>query len=203
MNTWPGFLTVRPVERWLGQASADRRRSPFSAPWSHTLQLLDDELRHAQAVDAVLQVCIPESDFGVRGYPLANARQWSPGVILSFNGADGPLSFPCDSYERWQDNLRAIALTMESLRRINRYGVAKTGEQYRGWRAIESTPTSGTMTTAQAWERLSQIAGVAADTPLERLVRLARARAHPDRHGGDTTLWDEVAARAALLGVHR
>ncbi|MBB1025879.1 MULTISPECIES: molecular chaperone DnaJ [unclassified Dietzia] len=199
MSSWPDFLTVRPVERWLGQETAERRRSPFSAPWSSTLQLLDDELRHAQADDAVLQVCIPEADFGVRGYPLAHAKAWSPGVILSFNGSEGSLSFPCDSFERWQDNLRAIALTMESLRRINRYGVAQSGEQYRGWRAIESTAT--TMTADEARDRLSEIGGAVGNETDKGLVRRARAIAHPDRHDGDTTRWDEVAALAALLGV--
>ena len=35
------------------------------------------------------------------------------------------LSYPCDSYDDWQDNLRAVALSLEALRKVARYGVFK------------------------------------------------------------------------------
>lgn len=38
---------------------------------------------------------------------------------------------------------------------------------------------------------------------LQRVYRLARAGTHPDRHGGDRTLWDRVEQAARVLGVDR
>jgi hypothetical protein len=37
----------------------------------------------------------------------------------------------------WQDNLRAVALGLEALRRVERYGIAQRGEQYAGWRRAD------------------------------------------------------------------
>lgn len=49
----------------------------------------------------------------------------------------------------WQINLRAIALGLEALRKLDRYGITSRGEQYTGWRAIEATPSSEFATWAE------------------------------------------------------
>lgn len=41
----------------------------------------------------------------------------------------------------------------------------------------------------------------ASQTDLQALLRSARARAHPDRNGGDRTLWDAVEDAAHVLGL--
>jgi hypothetical protein len=41
----------------------------------------------------------------------------------------------------------------------------------------------------------------ASHTDLQALLRSARARAHPDRNGGDRTLWDAVEDAAHVLGL--
>jgi len=41
---------------------------------------------------------------------------------------------PCDSFRDWEANLRAIALSLEHLRAVDRYGVTtEEEEQYTGW----------------------------------------------------------------------
>lgn len=42
----------------------------------------------------------------------------------------GHLSYPCDTFTTLQDNLRVIALALEALRMVDRYGVTRRGEQY-------------------------------------------------------------------------
>lgn len=43
------------------------------------------------------------------------------------------LSYPCDSCDNWQHNVRSIALALQALRAVDRYGVTRRAEQYRGW----------------------------------------------------------------------
>lgn len=121
--------------------------------------------------------------------------------------------FISPSYRRtltdWQHNVRAIALGLEALRRVDRYGITKRGEQYAGWKALPAgTGTATHMTTDEAWRVFSTLLGFEL-TPAERgdaderraAFRRARAAAHPDRHGGDRTAWDQVEQAAKVLGV--
>ncbi|WP_234797266.1 molecular chaperone DnaJ [Mycobacteroides chelonae] len=147
----------------------------------------------------MLEIALREQDFRVDGLPRANARPEHPGVILNITTAHkGHLRFPCDRFKDWHDNLRAIALALEALRKVDRYGVTQHGEQYAGWRAIESAG-SGSSMSAEAAERI--VRRVAGDSggDLVKVVRLARARAHPDRHGGSRVHYDEVDCAVQVL----
>lgn len=207
---WPHNLHVRPIQAWPGEHTRGRRAAPFSASWSSTIELLTRELNALKAKTPVLQVAIAEADFRLDGYPRAQAYASHPGVILAFDTpSNGSLSFPCDRFADWQDNVRAIALAMEALRKVDRYGITRRGEQYTGWRAIGSgsaVAMPGAMSTDEAWS----IIGSFGDGPileqranpdgLASAVRKARGFAHPDRHDGDRTLWDRVEQAARVLG---
>lgn len=146
--------TFRPIGVWPGQSTAERRSSPFSASWSSTLELLKRELRALDAQNIVIQLDIEERDLRLDGYPRANARAKSPGVILAFDSKYGPLRYPCDTFTHWEDNLRGIALAMEALRKVDRYGVTKRGEQYTGWKALPAGGETSTTMTAEAASRV-------------------------------------------------
>lgn len=184
--------TFRPIGVWPGQHTEERRSSPFSAPWSSTLELLKRELRFLDAQNIVVQLDIDERDLRLDGYPLANARAKSPGVILAFDSKYGPLRYPCDTFANWDDNLRGIALAMEALRKVDRYGVTKRGEQYTGWKALPAGgETSTTMTAATAAQVYSTMGGGAPQTILgdseyaAAVYRRAARAAHPDTGGTD------------------
>jgi len=135
------WLRARPLTTWPGREMtprADRRRSPFSAPFGDTTVLLRRELDHLGARKAVLELAIEERDIRVDGLPRAAARAAHPGVVLSFDTLHGSLRYAVDRFTSWQDNLRAIALGLESLRRVDRYGMSGDGQQYRGWLALEA-----------------------------------------------------------------
>lgn len=142
MSDYPDSMTLRPIEQWPGKPTATRQRSNFSAPWRSTLDLLDRELHYLgksnRNAPTILQVALREQDFRNDGMPRANARPTHPGVILSIESKHGPLSYPCDRFDLWQDNLRAIALSLEALRKVDRYGVTKNAEQYTGFKALGS-----------------------------------------------------------------
>jgi len=133
------LYTTRPLTTWPGGAmTRDRRRSPFRASWSATIELLERELSHLGARHVALELALREDEIRLDGLPRASARPTHPGVVISFDSRHGPLRYAVDAFTTWEDNLRAIALGLESLRRVDRYGMSSSGEQYRGWLALEA-----------------------------------------------------------------
>ncbi|NKR61713.1 molecular chaperone DnaJ [Rhodococcus hoagii] len=202
---WPAEMTVRPIEQWPGELTSERRRSNFASPWSSTLELLSRELRAIRATNVVLQVAMTEKDFRIDGYPRAQAKAAHPGVILSLESNVGPLSWPCDSFTTWQDNIRGIALSMEALRKVDRYGVTKRGEQYRGWRAIGATASkpTGFGSAEAALRYLRDLVGSDGDLDATTAWKRARSLVHPDRNGGDREAWDVVEAAGDVLRAEK
>lgn len=172
---WLG-VTFRPIDKWDGPLNPDRRHAPFKAKLSQTLEVLERELRMLDGSRIVLQVAMTESDLRLDGFPRANARASHPGVVLAFESKWGPLKYATDEFNDWQDNLRAIALAMEALRKVDRYGVSKRGEQYQGWKALpmSTDPADAIQTREQAVAFLAQWSG-----DWKRAVR----ETHPDAGG--------------------
>lgn len=157
----------------------------------------------------VVEVDVSEVDIRNDGRIRANARPETPGVRVAFESRHGPLVYSTDRFNHWQDNVRAIALGLEALRKVDRYGITKRGEQYAGWKALPSgraMPASH-MTADEAWA----ILGSFGDRPISEqradpsglrvAFKKARAFAHPDRHDGDRSLWDQVEQAATVLGL--
>lgn len=209
MTDYPSNMTLRPILAWPGAETRGRERSQFSAPWRSTLELLDRELYNLGPgryyPKAILQIAMRERDFRIDGMPRANAIPSHPGVILNVESTKGPLSFPCDKFDRWQDNLRAIALGLEALRKIDRYGITPGDEQYRGWRALESKGSLPAWTAEDAEKFLRNLAnndGRGLDLgSLPQMYRRAKGLAHPDRNGGAREQWDKVEHAAKILAA--
>jgi hypothetical protein len=129
----------RPIDQWPGTktSASARKGSQFKAPWSKTLDLLERELNYLKAKDIVIQAAVQPHEIRNDGMLRSGARPSWPGVILSFNSKHGELSYPCDTYTDWQANIRAIALALEALRAVDRYGVTRRAEQYKGWARLE------------------------------------------------------------------
>lgn len=216
MTSYPDGMTLRPIASWPHDYTLDRRSSPFSSSLTTTLDTLGRELRHLgtgrRNAESVLQIAMREQDFRIDGLPRANATPQHPGVILNIESRHGTLSYPCDTFTRWQDNLRAITLGLEALRRVERYGITQTGQQYRGWHAIESKPAVDAVSAACvvlariAWPNENDECQarwahkITSDQRIRHTTyRQARAKAHPDRHAGDRALWDHAEGAIAVL----
>lgn len=196
------LVQFEPIIRWPGPETENRRNAPFRAPHSATEKLLDRELAHIMPAGnkAALQVVTRNGPGDRRndGQLYARAVATHPGVRLSIQSIHGPLTYATDRFTTWQDNLRAIALGLQALRTVDRYGIGSSGEQYRGWRAIEQTgPGPRDVLKKYAGHHF---ATTYADE-LPKLARAARIGAHPDRHNGDHGPHNEVAAAAKQLGV--
>jgi len=202
MSAWPETMKVAPIREWPGELTRNRSRSLFKAGLTDTLQLLEREIWHltdtrTQRESGELLIAIPAGDlWRLDGRPRAHAVAEHPGVIFSLDSKHGHLSYPCDTFTTWQDNLRAIALALEALRKVDRYGVTKRGEQYRGFLAIEATGApAGFASTEAARDWLT--GSWPADT-LRSSLRRAQRDAHPD-HGGDAATFQRVSLAEAKL----
>lgn len=198
---------IEPMPAWPYPNTTGRKWSPFRAKFPDTLKKLAAELDRLQVQGAVaVRVVADDADVRQDGMLRARAQVRHPGVAISFTSAKhGPLTYPCDAFTGryygdvdWQVNLRAIALGLEHLRALDRYGIAGHGEQYAGWRAIESAPSSEFDSTDAALRWLGELTQSNAGTDPATLLRRASREHHPDI-GGDPEMWARIDAARQLL----
>jgi hypothetical protein len=214
-----------PIVRWPGKlrSPGERIRAPFKSGHSDTIRLLERELRFVSAESPVVQIAVPEGQWTRDGRPYANARGDHPGVIVSFskpavvsgNRVKIPLSFPCDRFTTWETNLRAVAIALEDLRRIDRYGVTQNAEQYHGFKSlpgpVESMPN---MNAEQAARFVSEVASrggfntsvgeiMSDPSAWANAYRQAAGVLHPDRAGvggeNGTGAWHQLQQAKQIL----
>lgn len=201
--------TFRPLrmETWDGEHTpAEQRRSrwTFKAGWDDTVNLLDREVGNLGADHFVIEADFSESDIRLDGMPRANARQPSfPGVRIAFESRHGPLIYQSDVCAYWQHNVRSIALGLEALRAVDRYGISSRAQQYTGWKAIEAPRAASTFNTVEAalaWLQSEECAGFAGAAALNirSLIKHAMSTHHPDR-GGDPAKWTKVEQARQML----
>lgn len=205
-------LVARPIEEWPGSLTpvGQRTDSPFTASWTDTVALLEKEvgMLAGREAEVVLQLAVSERDCRLDGWIRADAKPSHPGVILAFESKHGPLRYSTDLHRSsswglkkylpgWQANVRAIALGLEALRKVDRYGIARGGEQYRGWKAIPQTTS-----TEAPKELLFRVTGEPSpsDRDTRSLYRWALRVAHPDQ-GGSRELLEQVMDAGRKLGV--
>lgn len=200
----------RPIKDWPGERTApeDRERSPFQSTYDATLHLLERELRHLDAENVVIQAFLDPSQIRTDGWPKSINLIHDPGVIVSFTQpwSGDQFVYPCDRFPCFQDNLRAIALALEALRKVDRYGITRRGEQYQGFKALP--PPVVDLTPERAAEILAEGTGVPATEILrasdlfEMALKLAMKRSHPDKPGGDHDRFAEVNRAGQVLSAH-
>lgn len=200
--------TFRPLH-WVGPTTKPlgrRSRATFKATWQETLFLLDYELRQLDARDVVVEADFRDQDIRLDGWPRANApTPKHPGVRLFFTSRHGPLMYATDRHDWWQHNVRAIALGLQALRAVDRYGITNSGEQYTGWKALPAAAGTATARPTTAAEAADHLAGHAGwekapewtdHAHMTLAYRTALRRHHPDTGGDPETFKDVTAAWA-------
>jgi hypothetical protein len=197
----------RPIDKWPREFTKVRRRnSPFDTTFEKTIRQLTAEAERMGARNVIIQLALEFGQIRRDGLPYADALPTHPGVIVAFEGKHGPVKMPCDAFAHWNDNLRAIVLTLEHLRGIDRYGVSTMGEQYRGWTALPPGPDAAKgLTVDEAALVLNEFAPFV--TPdwirgdreaFKTAQRAARIKAHPD-NGGSNEAFKRVEQAAEVL----
>ena len=162
-----------------------RRPSPFKTTPAKASAYLEEELRRLGARNVIIS-----SNLKLRqdGYPYAQQpRNADEGIAVYFSRKGRDMAFACDTFAKREDNMHAIAKTIDALRGIERWGSSDMMEQaFTGFTALP----------APAQPRWWVDLGVPADAPsevVEKAYRQLRAVHHPDR-GGDADSFRAVQA---------
>lgn len=119
------------------------------------------------------------------GLPYSNMKPTSedPGVAVYWRDSDGdPLSMACDSYSSVEANIRALSLTLEAFRAIERHGSSDLMKRaFRGFKALPaaipmSAPWYATLEFDEAPDAFELV---------EARYRELMKSHHPDRPGGN------------------
>lgn len=90
-----------------------------------------------------------------------------------------------DRYDRVQDNLAAIAATLEAMRAIERHGGASILDRaFQGFTALPAP---------EQWFTILGVSATATRDQVEDAYRRLAMKHHPDRNPGDPTASQEMA----------
>lgn len=203
-------LPIAAITEWIGEETKEPRRSQFRQTYSNTKKLLAYELEKANAIESSirLEMFIHKNQVRADGNLRADAKPFKQGVILRFTRIKKRLklrdcsiktitedvSLPCDSFDDWQDNLRAIALSMEALRKVERFGVFKYGDMIS--RLALPSPSGDLPTTDKALAFVSEHSGYTLNdlrSPdiLKLAIRAVKMKFHQDNQKtGSIELWN-------------
>lgn len=176
--------TFRPLPTWPHTITKPRQEARFKAPWSKTLLDLEHEIKALNGKNAIIGAGFRETDLRRDGMPRSDRRQapyMHPGVEVSFDSRLGRLAFATDEFTEWQDNVRAVALSMQALRAVDRYGVSKRGQQFAGFAQL----TAGGPDPARGQLLVERVGG----------MNEAMKRYHPDHGGEQRDMVDVLAFR--------
>lgn len=191
------------------------KRSKFRSTPGKIYSALATEIRRLNGRGTVIEAGFREDQIRNDGWPYSSARPSHSAVRVSFQSDLGPLSFDCSTYTTIDDNLLAIAKTMERLRDIARYGAVKGGQQYQGWKQLPGeAPPDGTKHLREVDEAARYLCHWAGEPEwnrhavaslsdaLRRVYRVAAAKAHPDA-GGSHAHMTKVNAARDLIEKHQ
>jgi hypothetical protein len=182
-----GFPLAWPIGR---PRASSRDRSQFKTTLGRAIADVSGEVRRLGGSALVIS-----SNLELRrdGLPYADSRvPTDPAVAVYFTLKKKPMCFACDRWNRVEENMRAIALTIGALRGIERWGSGSMLEQaFSGFAALPAPE--------QPW----QVLGVKHDAnpgDIERAYRGLAARFHPDKPDGDAEKMARInRARDQLL----
>lgn len=104
------------------------------ASHARMMKLLRYELTKIGATDVIIEAGFTADNIRQDGMPYSGARPSHSTVRLTFRkGGKTPMSFTCGGHDDWVQNLYLIAMTLERLRAVARYGCVQADQQYRGW----------------------------------------------------------------------
>jgi hypothetical protein len=147
------------------------------------LYALTGELRRLGAKQVVISTNVPVRRDGL---PYTGQRQpIDPGVAVYFTRNGRQLCFACDRWDKVEDNLHAVAKTIDALRGVARWGTGDMIEAaFTGFRALPA-PTP--------WTKVLGLSESATAEQIEDAYRRELRKRHPDA-GGDAEAFNELQA---------
>jgi hypothetical protein len=187
-------------EGW--QRTQSPGKSQFSTGLEKATRGLLDEIRK---LGGTLPVISSNGQYRSDGMPYARQSYIADsGVAVYFQRDGKPMVFACDSYWTLQDNIHAIAKTIEALRAIERHGSSNMMERaFTGFAALPAPIQAG---VKRPWRDVLEYGNEPANEGrICRHYRILAKGLHPDRQGGDANKMAElnVARDEALVECGR
>lgn len=219
MTTTIHFRPLDHAQPFHGEHSQpDRIRSQFQVGYAKTLHELKKELAAINCEKAELEADFTPQQLRITdGLPRAGETPATPRVRLTFERPKiGTVAIACDRYLNWHCNVRAIRLTLEHLRAIERYAGMQTDQQYRGYAQLpaSSRPEDNIITPIGAAHTLNKLADTThltrtGDLLTDRELYKCTVRAATKRHHPDTQIledsdkrWPMLTRCVEILGKH-
>ena len=166
--------------------TAVRQRSRFDRRMT-VAEARDGLLRELRLMGA--KRIVINSNVPVRqdGLPYSNRRDPDDPAVAIYFVLDGEeRCIPCDRWDRVQDNLHAVELTVAALRGLDRWGSpGLVAAAFRGFAALPAT------TASTSWWSVLGVAPNASEVEVESAYRRLAKQHHPDA-GGDATSFHAV-----------
>lgn len=146
-----------------------------------------------------LWIYLDGGQLGAKGRFLANKYPLSPAVVVTFDLDDVPYTIAVDAYQTADQNLCAIAATIEGLRANERHGVLTMREMLQ---TFEALPQRSTAKRKGWWEVL----GINKDSSIESIeaqYRTLLKSRHPDAGGTQQEFMDLQEAITTAREVKR
>lgn len=191
--TAPTRYPLQWPEGWKRTQSYQRKTATFSRQ-GKALTVFDGVQR---VLDELQRLGVHQDDVIVStnlqtrldGLPRSNqARPGDPGVCVYWKPAKSPMRcMAVDRYDEVQDNLAAVAATLEAMRSIERHGGAAILDRaFTGFAALPA-PAGG----KRDWWTVLELPATATEAQIrDAYARLARVH-HPDK-GGDAQRMAEI-----------
>jgi hypothetical protein len=201
-------IIFRPLVVWPHNPSRARITWPADITLSKALQHLEQQLRLLGCRrDAYIEADVDEQHIRQDGQLRSTAvTRGTPGcIVYAEHPGLGSLRWACDGYRKLPHNIRAVSMTIQNLRAIDRYKCVRDSEQFRGFKALPTqSASSATTTVVAAVEVLARYAPRldihrASHETFLNALRIAHSATHPDRRGGNREAWDAVERAAATL----
>lgn len=175
-------MTDQPIEAFPLQWPVGRPRTKFreTARFHTTIGAAVDRIRDEVRMLGGATLVI-SSNLPLRRDGLPSARPGAigdSGVAVYFKLKGKPMCFACDRWHGVENNMQAIAKTIEALRGIERWGTGQMVQQaFTGFTALPSPE--------QPWQVLGLDTSRPTRDQIDEAHRRLAAEHHPDR-GGDT-----------------
>ncbi len=162
----------------------DRQSAPYRATYATTIKDLVANLRLLSAENVVLSSNAPCRSDGMPFSDAAQVKIKDPGVAVYFHRKGHQQVLACDRWLTVLDNIRAIGLTVEALRAIDRAGATELlNRAFTGFKALP--PQGSVVVTQPQWWHVLGVQSLADAATIKAAYRKLAAQHHPDVGGDD------------------
>lgn len=159
--------------------SHPRRRAPYKATAGKARDQVIRELRLMDIGDwnVIISTNLPISARTTQ-FLVSRSEPADPGVAVYFRLKEKQHVFACDKWDRIADNLRAVAMTVEAMRGMDRWGCSDMlNRVFTGFAALPAPET------AKSWHEVLGVDPRDTIDVIDTMYRAKAKRAHPDLGG--------------------